>query len=126
MNTNRIESNQNGMRVKIPDVEARRERWFAEYADILGGVPLEPPPMREVNHRIPLIDASKRYYYHLPRCPEAMKPQLMEKLRQYTDAGWWTAKAVPQAAPLLCIPKKSGKLRRPSGKTSRASERQHR
>jgi len=40
-----------------------------------------------------------------------MKLQLMEKLRQYTDAGWWTAKAVPQAAPLLCIPKKLGKLR---------------
>jgi hypothetical protein len=40
-----------------------------------------------------------------------MKPQLLEKLRQYTDAGWWIPKTVPQAAPLLCIPKKSGKLR---------------
>jgi len=39
-----------------------------------------------------------------------MKLQLMEKLRQYTDTGWWTAKVVPQAAPLLCIPKKLGKL----------------
>jgi hypothetical protein len=40
-----------------------------------------------------------------------MKPQLMEKVRAYTDAGWWIPKAVPQAAPLLSIPKKSGKLR---------------
>jgi hypothetical protein len=39
-----------------------------------------------------------------------MKPQLMEKLRQYIDAGWWTSKAVPQATPLLYILKKSGKL----------------
>ena len=39
-----------------------------------------------------------------------MKPQLMEKLRQYVDVGWWVPKAVPQATPLLCIPKKTGKL----------------
>jgi hypothetical protein len=65
---------------KIPDVAAHCERWFAEYMDILGGVLLELPPLWEINHRIPLIDVSKRYYYHLPQCPEAMKPQLMEKL----------------------------------------------
>jgi len=40
-----------------------------------------------------------------------MKLQLMEKMKQYMGAGWWILKAVPQAAPLLCIPKKSGKLR---------------
>jgi len=40
-----------------------------------------------------------------------MKPQLMEKMKQDVGAGWWIPKAVPQAAPLLCIPKKSGKLR---------------
>lgn len=40
-----------------------------------------------------------------------MKPQLMEKLQHYVDVGWWIPKAVPQLAPLLCIPKKMGKLR---------------
>jgi hypothetical protein len=49
-----------------------RDRWFTEYADILNGVPMELPPLREVNHRIPLIDEGKRYTYHMPRCPEAM------------------------------------------------------
>ena len=93
------------------DFQRLREQWFTKYADIFNGVPLELPPLREINHRIPLIDDGKRYYYHLPRCPDAMKPQLMEKLRQYVGAGWWIPKAVPQAAPLLCIPKKSGKLR---------------
>jgi len=34
----------------------------------------------------------------------------MDKLRQYTEAGWWMPKTAPQAAPLLCILKKSGKL----------------
>ena len=96
---------------RTPDVDTRRERWFTKYKDILNGAPPEPPPLRDINHRIPLIDESKRYYYHLPRCPEAMKPQLLEKLQLYMKAGWWIAKAVPQAAPLLCIPKKTGTLR---------------
>jgi len=91
--------------------QKRREHWYTKFADIFNGVPPGLPPLREINHRIPLIDDGKRYHYHLPRCPDAMKPQLMEKLRQYVDAGWWVPKAVPQAAPLLCIPKKTGKLR---------------
>ena len=71
----------------------------------------ELPPLREINHQIPLIDKNLKYHYRLPRCPEAMKLQLMEKLRKYMDAGWWRPKTTPQAAPLLCIPKKTGKLR---------------
>ena len=103
--------NTNESQEPTADIQRLRDRWFAEYADILNGVPSVLPPLREINHRIPLIDENKRYHYHLPRCPDAMKPQLMEKLRTYVDAGWWIPKAVPQAAPLLCIPKKSGKLR---------------
>jgi len=87
------------------------DHWFAKYADILNRVPLELPPLREINHQIPLIDDGKQYYYYLPCCPDAMKLQLMEKMKQYVGVGWWIPKAVPQAAPLLCIPKKSGKLR---------------
>ena len=100
-----------GRREPTVNLERLRERWFTEFADILNGVPPELPPLREINHRIPLIDEGKRYYYHMPRCPDALKPQLMDKLRQYMDAGWWIPKAVPQAAPLICIPKKTGKIR---------------
>lgn len=86
--------------------------WIAqEFTDIMNGVPPELPPFREVNHRIPLIDPDKRYHYHLPHCSDAMKPQLLEKMWQYIDMGWWIPKVVPQVAPLLCIPKKSGKIR---------------
>jgi hypothetical protein len=92
------------------DFQQLHEQWFVKYADIFNGVPLKLLPLREINYRIPLIDNGKRYYYHLPRCPDAMKPQLMEKLQQYMGAGWWIPKAVPQVALLLCIPKKSGKL----------------
>ena len=91
------------------DFHKRHEHWFEVFRNIFNGVPPELPPLREINHWIPLIDETKRHHYHLPCCPDAMKPQLMEKLWQYTNAGWWTPKAVPQAVLLLCIPKKSGK-----------------
>jgi len=70
------------------DFEKLHEHWYKEFADIFGGVPPGLPPLREVNHRIPLIDKNKQYHYHLPRCPDAMKPQLLEKMKQYTDTRW--------------------------------------
>ena len=64
-----------------------------------------------VNHHILLIDENKWYHYHLLRCPDSMKVQLMEKITCYTQAGWWELVQTDQAAPMLCIPKKSGLLR---------------
>jgi hypothetical protein len=93
------------------DIPRLKEQWYSRYKHRLGGVVPKLPPLREVNHRIPIIDERKLYAYHLPRCPDALKQQLTDKIRQYTDAGWWILKSVPQAAPMLCIPKKTGKLR---------------
>jgi hypothetical protein len=92
------------------NINLLRARWLERYADIMVPVPLEMPPFRDVNHSISLIDDKKIYNYHLPRCPDVLKPELREKINRYVKAGWWEMKAVPQAAPLLCIYKKSGKL----------------
>jgi hypothetical protein len=93
------------------DIPALRDRWMEISKDIMSGVPETMPPLRAVNHRIPLIDDNKVYNYHLPRCPDAMKEQLIEKINRYVRAGWWTAVQTNQAAPMLCIPKKTGLLR---------------
>jgi len=77
----------------------------------MNGVLEELHPMCGVNHHIPLIDENKWYHYHLPRCPDSMKVQLMEKITRYTQAGWWESVQTDQAAPMLCIPKKSSLLR---------------
>jgi hypothetical protein len=66
-----------------------RAKWLQSCQDIMNGVPEELPPMRGVNHHIPLIDENKQYHYHLPWCPDSMKVQLMEKIMRYTWAGWW-------------------------------------
>ncbi|KAJ7665392.1 hypothetical protein DFH06DRAFT_1323787 [Mycena polygramma] len=88
-----------------------RARWFDVCADLMGPIPLQLPPLREINHEINLIDEQAVYNYHLPRCPEALRPELRAKIQRYTEAGWWEMTPVPQAAPLLCIPKKDYKLR---------------
>jgi len=92
------------------DIPELRAKWLRSCQDIMNRVPEELPPMRGVNHHIPLIDENKRYHYHLPRCPDSMKVQLMEKITRYTRAGWWESVQTDQAAPMLCIPKKSGLL----------------
>ena len=88
-----------------------RDKWFQEYEDIIRPPPLELPPWREVNHAIPLIDEGMKYKYRPPRCPDVVKEELTEKINKYVSAGWWKRTNAQQAAPLLCVAKKSGKLR---------------
>ena len=96
------------------DFPRLRAQWVEKYADVFGDIPLELPPMREINHMIPLIDEHKVIKYHLPKCPDAFRPELSHKVNRYVTAQWWVPKACPQALPMLCIPKhKTGKLRTP-------------
>jgi hypothetical protein len=88
-----------------------RKKWVEDSADILQGAPPGLPPIREVNHKIPLIDENLQYRHYLPKCPDSLKPQLLEKIQLYTSNGWWEESNVPQATPMLCVPKKSGMLR---------------
>ena len=93
------------------DIPRLRQQWQQEFADIVNGTKEELPPWREVNHEINLIDNTKQYKYHLPRCPRALQDQLREKTNRYINAKWWEPRPAVQAAPLLCIPKKDGTLR---------------
>ena len=58
-------------------------------ADLVGGKPAKLPPFREVNHEIKLIDPGTQIIYRLPKCPDALKAELAEKISHYTSAGWW-------------------------------------
>jgi hypothetical protein len=69
------------------------------------------PRLRCINHHIPLINNKKRYHYCQPRCPDAYKDQLLQKINRYVKANWWIPITMDQAAPMLCIPKKEGTLR---------------
>ncbi|KAF8223395.1 hypothetical protein L208DRAFT_1316909, partial [Tricholoma matsutake] len=78
--------------------------------DILSGVPGKQPPLRDINHHIPLVDEKKNYNYYLPKCPDSMRKPLAKKIARYCKAGWWRPVCVEQAALMLVVPKKSGKL----------------
>ncbi|KAG6877161.1 hypothetical protein C0993_009814 [Termitomyces sp. T159_Od127] len=45
------------------------------------------PPLRAINHEIPLIDEKKIYPWRPSRCPEALKPQWDEKRATYIRTG---------------------------------------
>src|SRR5258706_480262 len=93
------------------DIPRLRDRWLEEIRDITGPIPLTLPPFCEVNHCIPLIDPTKQIKHRYSKCLDSLCPQLMDKIEHYIAAGWWEEKNVPQASPLLCIPKKDGRLR---------------
>ena len=56
--------------------------------DLISGVPPKVPLFCVVNHEINLIDPNKWINYQLPKCPDARKEELAEKISQYTSAGW--------------------------------------
>ncbi len=97
--------------LQAAELDQIRTHILDEYADLFQPVPPVLPPFREINHSIPLVDERKRYNYHLPRRPEALRTQLSDKIERYVQAGWWVPRAVDQAAPLLCVYKKDGRLR---------------
>ncbi|KAF8230132.1 hypothetical protein L208DRAFT_1283052 [Tricholoma matsutake] len=66
-----------------------KEEWLEAGKDILQGVPEQPPPMREINHQIPLVDDHKKYHYYLPKCPDSMQQPLTDKIERYCRMGWW-------------------------------------
>ena len=87
------------------DIPRLRQGWIRECEDSFVNQPDELPPLREINHRIPLIDDSKAYHHRQPKCPDAFKPALMAKIERYMNAGWWVPITASRATPMLCIPK---------------------
>ena len=94
----------------LKDIPQLHEEIAELFSNLLGPLPLELPPLREVLHEIPLVDESKQLKHRLPKCPEAFQPELACKIERYTTAGWLIPAADKQATPMLCIPKKNGTL----------------
>ena len=64
----------------LKDIPQLQEEIAELFSDLLGSLPLELPPLREVLHKIPLIDESKQLKHRLPKCPEAFQPELACKI----------------------------------------------
>ena len=93
------------------DIPQLCKSWDNNITDLVSGIPLKLPPIREINHEINLIDPKKCIHYHLLKFPEHFCKELSQKIERYTTAQWWIPAVAHQAVPMLCIPKKNGKLR---------------
>ena len=92
------------------DIPQLRRSWDNNITDLVSGIPLKLPPIREVNHEINLIDPKKHIHYCLLKCPEHFHKELSQKIERYTTTQWWIPAVAHQAVPMCCIPKKNGKL----------------
>ncbi|KAJ2921120.1 hypothetical protein H1R20_g15976, partial [Candolleomyces eurysporus] len=69
----------------------------------LDEIPL--PPLRAINHTVPLIDEKKVYPWRPSKCPEVFRPQWAEKRDQYLKSGRWEITSAGNTVPMLFIPK---------------------
>lgn len=65
------------------------------------------PPLRAINHTIPLIDENKVYRWRAARCPEPFRQEWAEKRNAYLKTGRWKITNSRNTVPMLLIPKPS-------------------
>ena len=75
------------------------------------------PPLRDVNHTIPLIDEKKIYHFRPSKCPDAFRDQWRKKKNAYLHTGRWRTATGHNAIPLMMIPKPSTTNGQPSLRT---------
>jgi len=78
---------------------------------------MELPPLRAVNHSIPIIDLDKVYPWRPSRCPEALHTQWAEKHDSYLKSGRWRITSARNTVPMLLIPKPHAKGEAPTLRT---------
>lgn len=86
-------------------LEAAREELM-KYADPICKEVAESdfPPLRVINHTIPLIDEHKTYPWRPSRCPEVFRSQWTEKRDAYLKSGRWEITAAGNTVPMMLIP----------------------
>ena len=62
------------------------------------------PPLRVINHTIPLIDEHKTYPWRPSKCPEVFRSQWTEKRDAYLRSGRWEITAAGNTVPMMLIP----------------------
>ena len=95
-----------GMSLEDQQLEDTREE-LRRYAEPLCKEMHETglPPLRDINHTIPLIDEKKTYTWRPSKCPEAFRDQWAEKRDAYLKSGRWEITSSGNTVPMLLIPK---------------------
>lgn len=87
-------------------LEAARQELWTYSADICKkAMDTALPPLRKINHRIPLVDPDKVYPWRPSRVPEALRAQWVTKRDAYLTTGRWKIATGSSACPMLLITK---------------------
>ncbi len=71
-----------GMGLLEENVPRLRQHWYERYQEILQGTREQLPLLREVNHKINLVDPAMRYKYHLAVMPYSTKGRFSQEAQQ--------------------------------------------
>lgn len=63
------------------------------------------PPLRAINHQIPLKDSAKVYHWRPSRCPEALRELWTKKRDAYLKSGRWEMSNARNTSPMLLLTK---------------------
>lgn len=88
------------------NIDTAREILIA-YSEPLckGAGETDLPPLRAINHSIPLIDVNKIYPWRPSKCPEAFRKQWDDKRDAYLKSGRWVVTSASNTVPMILIPK---------------------
>ncbi|KZV59568.1 hypothetical protein PENSPDRAFT_595203, partial [Peniophora sp. CONT] len=93
-------------RIADTEIEQLRldlKRYAKDICKTAAETPL--PPLRAINHTIPLIDEGKVYPWRPSKCPDAFKSEWRAKRDVYVKAKRWEVHSGVNAMPMLMIPK---------------------
>ena len=62
------------------DYPSLRAQWMDWITDLVSRVSPKVPLFCQINHKINLVDPDKWINYQLPKCPDALKEELAEKI----------------------------------------------
>ena len=95
-----------GISLSNEEIDAVREELVQRAIPLCREVDeTELPPLRDINHTIPLIDEAKTYPWRPSKCPEAFREQWAEKRNAYLKSGRWEVTSSGNTVPMLLIPK---------------------
>jgi len=100
--------------IQAMDIDRMHEELVEYASDICKEATETPlPPLRVINHVIPLIDETKPYNWHPSKCPEPLKPLWRSKRDDYIKTGRWEFRSGTNSVPMIMLKKatKDGSLR---------------
>ncbi|KAF9258020.1 hypothetical protein L218DRAFT_878056, partial [Marasmius fiardii PR-910] len=88
------------------NIEHIRQQLLTEISDLCHlEDDIELPPLRAINHEIPIIDPSRKYLYRPSKVLEALRPLWNMKRNTYLQSGRWKVSSGSSSCPLFIVPK---------------------